>query len=85
MLSEKELRQWSKRVFDQHDKDNNGLLDKGELRNLIIDQAKELRIEPPSHTEIEELFESYDENSDNRLSETEFYDLFKVLSEMRKD
>ena len=83
MLSEKELRMWSKRVFDKFDKDNNGVLDKTELRNLIIDQANDLHIDPPSIIEIEELFEDYDENSDNRLSEVEFYNLFKVLSEIR--
>lgn len=84
-MKKEEILKLARSSFVKYDTDQNGNLDKKELKLLLTDKAKEYGVEPPTSTEIDKLFEEYDFNSDNKLSEQEFIELFSVILEMKNN
>lgn len=84
-MKKEEIVKLARSSFIKYDTDQNGNLDKNELKNLLADKAKEYGVEAPTSTEIEKLFDEYDFNSDNKLSEQEFINLFSVILEMKNN
>lgn len=84
-MNKEQICKLARASFIKYDSDNNGVLDKAELKNLLTDKASEYGVEPPTSTEIDKLFEEYDFNSDNKLSEKEFIELFSVILEMKNN
>ena len=82
-MKKEEIIKLARSSFVKYDSDQNGVLDKNELKHLLADKAKEYGVEAPTTTEIDKLFEEYDFNSDNKLSEQEFIALFSVILEMK--
>ena len=82
-MNEEHLHKLARECFLKYDNDSNSKLDRDELKKLLSETATELKIEAPTTTEIDMLFEQIDENSDNHLSEKEFFELFKVIYQMK--
>ncbi len=82
-MNDEELHKLARKCFAKYDQDSNNVLDREELKKLLSETAVELKIEAPTSTEIDALFKEYDVNSDNHLSEKEFYELFKVIYQMK--
>jgi len=82
-MNEEHLHKLARECFLKYDKDSNSKLDRDELKKLLSETATDLKIEAPTTTEIDMLFEQFDENSDNHLSEKEFFELFKVIYQMK--
>ena len=69
-------------AFDAVDKDGNGFLDKDELADVMRDVAEDMRVKPPTDSDIEAVLRELDEDYDQRVSKEEFVIL--IIQVLRK-
>lgn len=70
-------------LFDKYDCNKNNLIELGELKSLLTDISKEIEITPPCDEDVDQLMHDIDIDKDNKISRTEFINLFKILLVMK--
>ena len=64
------------------DTDKNGFLDRNELEEVMGSVAVDMGIEKPSPSDIDEILKELDQNSDGKISLSEFQVLIKQILEI---
>ena len=59
-------------AFDAVDLDSSGYLDKEELSEVMKNVAYEMKVKPPTDSDIEAVLKELDENYDEKVSKDEF-------------
>jgi Ca2+-binding EF-hand superfamily protein len=59
-------------AFHSVDLNGSGYLDESELKQVLIQVAKDIGVDMPSREEVSEILEEFDENGDGKLSREEF-------------
>ena len=71
-----------RKLFEKYDFNKNGVLDKDEFINIMVDVLRELGEDLPEkkHIEVaEEGFENFDLNKNGKIEFNEFYDFILFL------
>lgn len=67
-------------IFDDHDKDKSGYIDKSELYNCILElNEEEFHIPPPKKEDIEKYMKQLDVNKDGKITKDEFRPFIKEV------
>ena len=66
-------------IFDAHDTDKSGFIDRAELKKLLAELGQILEIPPPSDNDVENELKRLDDNKDGKISKQEFRKLVKEL------
>ena len=83
ILADKEkLGKVAKAAFDSVDTDHNGFLDKKELEEVMASVANDMGIDKPSPSDIDDILKELDQNSDGKISLSEFQVLIKQILEI---
>jgi calmodulin len=72
----------AKAAFDAVDTDHNGFLDRKELEEVMASVANDMGIEKPSPSDIDDILKELDQNSDGKISLSEFQVLIKQILEI---
>lgn len=72
----------AKAAFDAVDIDHNGFLDRKELEEVMVSVAGDMGIERPSSSDIDDILKELDQNSDGKISLSEFQVLIKQILEI---
>ena len=69
-------------LFDDYDKDNNGSLDRAEVREIFTTLFKEIQKDKDcSEDKMNKMFTACDENADNKLTRKEFTKVLELFLE----
>ena len=79
------LREVTKAVFDEVDKDHSGQIDKAELNQAMIQVAREAGIDPPTEADVQGVLKALDTDNSGTLNVEEFQvlivEVLKALSQ----
>ena len=78
-----DLKDQALKKFKEYDFDKSNFIDLRELRTLMIDLAKELKLGEPSDDEIYQILKDTDTNKDKKISFEEFIELFEMMYVMK--
>lgn len=66
------FKQFTQHVFNQFDKNGNGSVEVSELKNALVQFAKEAKIAEPDDSIVAETMKELDKNNSNTLTIDEF-------------
>ena len=69
--------------FEKYDSNKSNFIEIAELKSLMIDVAKECKLDRPDDEEIQDTLKNFDTNQDNKISLEEFMSLFQILYQMK--
>mmetsp|Transcript_12382 Transcript_12382/g.12421 ORF Transcript_12382/g.12421 Transcript_12382/m.12421 type:complete len:92 (+) Transcript_12382:39-314(+) len=78
------LTEVTKAVFDQVDADQSGTIDKRELKNAMIQVAREANIQPPTDHAVDQALHALDADGSGTIDVNEFKVLIRQLLEALK-
>ena len=79
----KNIQDLAHQAFKKYDKDNSGFIEFKELKQLMNDVSKEIKIPIPSDEELNGVLNDTDLNKDKKLQASEFLELFKIIYIMK--
>ncbi len=69
--------------FNKYDQDKSNFIEINELKDLMSDLAKEIKIPLPSEQDVSVIMDDTDLNQDRRISRDEFVNLFRIIYAMK--
>ena len=69
--------------FNKYDQDKSNSIEINELKDLMSDLAKEIKIPMPSEQDVSVIMDDTDINQDHRISRDEFVNLFRIIYAMK--
>jgi len=84
-LTNEELTQHAKVLFERYDKNKNNFIEINELRNLLEDTSKEIGIPYPTDEDVTQIMVDTDKNNDEKICLNEFIKLYKILHLMKTE
>jgi Ca2+-binding EF-hand superfamily protein len=69
--------------FNKYDQDKSNSIEINELKDLMSDLAKEIKIPLPSEQDVSVIMDDTDLNQDRRISREEFVNLFRIIYAMK--
>ena len=77
------FKQFTQHVFSQFDKNGNGSIEVAELKNALVQFAKEAKTAEPDDSIIAETMKELDKNNSNTLTNDEFENFVRgILMQM---
>ena len=69
----------AREIFDSYDSNNDGKIEKSELKLILNNISKKLGLPLPTDNDINKGFKQLDKNNNNLLEFDEFFDFYKQV------